>query len=445
MSIILRNLCLNPDIRYLIIWANNPLSKTPFGVMGKNMIKSLWETGVDNDHTVIGTGDKIHKEIDIKIVEKIIQKVQLIDLSDLPIKSVIDKVKEYTERKMYMSPITFPEARRDTSKPFPSEELGWVVRGKKLTDTWLKVVDRIIRYGTIKSTEYGNMQKELQSITWVIEAENIDNPYIPQWPQEVKDHVGLQISSITQYKKLFLNKKLPKGMAYTYGQRLGNYPGDINQIEAIVNHINNNSVTRRAFATTFYPPQDSVHESPPCLALVHIITTSDKKINMLVTFRSHDIFKAAIPNALGLLNLQKYIAKKTGYISGKLSITSNSAHIYEEEWEMAQNTIKCGLWESAKLTFDENTDIDPRGYMRIKAQENSLYAELVSSEGEQLFEYTGKTAREVCMKLARLDLLSKPDHYCDVFIELVKAEIAMKNKQEYIQDRPLLLNGFMIK
>ncbi|HLL60500.1 MAG TPA: thymidylate synthase, partial [Candidatus Nitrosocosmicus sp.] len=345
----------------------------------------------------------------------------------------------------YMEPQEFPEAVRDTSKPFPSEEIGFSVHGNTLYQTWLKTVDKILRYGIVKQTESGTNQKELQNISWTIENEDNDNPFFPDLPPRVSEHIGFTKDAKDEYKKIFLDTKLPKGVVYTYGNRLGDYIGKVNQIEEMIQHIKKHAGTRRAVAITFYPPEDIQHTSPPCLTFIQILTTADNRINMIAMFRSHDIMKAAIPNSFGLLNLHEFISQNTSYKRGKLSIISTSAHIYEEEWEMAEDIVKCGIRERIKIQFDEKTDTDPRGYTRIRIRDDKIVLELVTPLGEVLHELVEDNARAMIMKLAKLDLLSRPDHYADVTIELIKAEIAMKKKIPYLQDRVIEIDGITIK
>jgi thymidylate synthase len=300
-----------------------------------------------------------------------------------------------------------------------------------------------LRYVKVGETQYGNKQRELQSISWTIDSEEIENFYLPDWPEEVQNRIGLSTEMREQYRNAFLNPIVPQGTSYTYGSRLNNYPGEVNQIQEIIHAIKQSSITRRAVATTFYPAIDSKSENPPCLTQIQILV-SGGKINFFAIFRSHDIFKAAIPNAYGLLNLQKYIAQETNLKIGKMTVTSISAHIYEEDWEMAQKLVKCSIWDREKKKFDEQEDIDPRGLIRISVQKNEIFLELISQNGEQLFEYYGKTAREVALKVAHLDLLSRSDHYCDMSIELTKAELSLKTNIDYIQDRPLQISGITL-
>lgn len=216
-------------------------------------------------------------------------------------------------------------------------------------------------------------------------------------------------------------------------------------MQHIIEKLRLHKETRRAYATTFYPPTDHELSSPPCLTSIQFLTTPEDELNMFATFRSHDIFKAALPNAFGLLHLQQYVAKETQLKPGSLTIDSVSAHIYEEDWQMATDTLKCALWERTKLYFDENEDIDPRGLMRISVQSNDIHVELQNEQADILFEYTGKSAREVALKIARLDLLSMPAHYVDICIELTKAEIAIKTSIEYIQDKPIKVGNSVLK
>ncbi len=447
VSILIRNLCLNPTIDTVIIWANNPLSKTAIGSAGRNALCSLWKHGVDAQHTIVDTGVKLHKEIETHYLDKLRKSVHLVDMSDSPMDDVFKESIKLTKSHLqpYMKSVFFPEPKREKMPTMPSEKVGWSIHAKKTTDAWVKVVDKIIRYGDVKKTESGSGQKELQHISWTISNETIDQFHIPDWPAAVKEQVGLNPDMLNQYKQIFLTGDKPADSAYTYGNRLYSYPGPINQMQHIIEKLRLHRETRRAYATTFYPPTDHELSSPPCLTSIQFLTTPENQLNMFATFRSHDIFKAALPNAFGLLHLQQYVAGETQLRPGSLTIDSVSAHIYEEDWQMATDTLKCALWERTKLYFDENEDIDPRGLMRISVQSTDIHVELQNEQADILFEYTGKSAREVALKIARLDLLSMPAHYVDVCIELTKAEIAIKTENEYIQDRPLKVGSSVIK
>lgn len=440
----LRNLALNPWVDTIYVWANSSLSNTPIGSAGHTLLRRVWETGVSADGVVVGTQDTVHKEIDTQTIMTILKNVHLIDVSEKSIEELCDLIGG-KKLNTYMKPTDFPEPQRGEFSQQPSENSNFSVRGKTVLDVWPKVVDRIMRYGSDKKTEYGNLQKELQLVSWTIESEDIENFNTGDFPEKISNHIGLDEASRKQYKEIFLSGKKPKTVAYTYGNRLFDFPGGIDQIDFMIKKIKENNVTRRAFATTYAPAVDTEHSSPPCMTQMCILITDTNKLNMYVTFRSHDIFKAAIPNAYGLLCLQKHIAEQTGHACGSLTIQSISAHIYEEDWNMAGDMLKCQLWTQVKTYFDENFDIDPRGYVRIRITDSHIHLELVNPQGDVLYEREGKTARDVAMHIGRLDLLSLPTHYIDITIELTKAEFALKAGQTYIQDKPLIVNDIVIK
>jgi len=441
VSIILRNLALNPNIHTFFVWNNTPLSKTSFGIAGFNLLKNIWLNPQEFKKD-------IHIEIHEETLYKITSNVELVDLGHLDFNSALEFIFNYqiNSKDLYMEQISFPEPKRDSSKPLSSERVGFSVRGKSIYAAWLNSIDRIIRYGNVKNTEYGNMQRELQNVNWNITNEDLENPFIPNLPEEVLKIIGLNKFSLNQYKQTLLNTKIPEGTSYTYGARLGNYgENNFNQIDFIIDKLKESMITRRAIATTIMPEFDSSQKSPPCLSLIQLLSDTDGKLNFFATFRSHDLFKAAIPNAYGLLNLQEYICEKVSMERGILSINSISAHIYEEDWEDALNILKCQKWEDVKTRFDENEDIDERGIVKISIEENEIVLELSDFSGDQVLKATSKTARELGMKLAKLHLLSKSDHYVDITIELMKAEISLKSNQDYFQDKPIKISDFEIK
>ena len=158
----------------------------------------------------------------------------------------------------------------------------------------------------------------------------------------------------------------------------------------------------------------------------------------MATVRSHDIFKAAIPNAFGLRILQKRVSEKLGFELGQLQITSQSAHIYEQDWDNAYKLMKCVFWErEPNLTFDPNTQKDPRGYMIINIKDGKINVVFQGLQGEELMNFEGGNAKKIIKKIAQLELLSRSDHLLDIGAELQKAEIALNQKLKYNQDKAI--------
>lgn len=439
VNIILRNLALNPQIRKVFIWGNGSLSNTQFGLAGKSILQNIWKRTAENSKANF----EIDKAVDLKILEKIARNVELIDLSE---KTFGEAEKIISREAMkdaapYMEPAVFPETKLENIRTFPSEEIGWLIRGGKILEVWSRVAEKIMRYGLIKGTQYGYQQKELIGVTWVIseeDSEKSDLSLANDWPEDLKNITGVNQRAIREYQRVFLSSDLPEGISYTYGSRLRNYPQGINQIEnIIIRQLKESPDTRRACATTMVPAIDKDSKEPPCLTQIQALQ-GNGKLHLLATFRSQDIFKAGIPNVFGLRNLQKEIVQKTGFEIGQLQIVSQSAHIYEQDWDNAYKLVKCLIWErKPKEIFDPLIQSDPRGNILININNAGIAVSLQTGNGQELIRLKGKTAKELADQIAHLNLLSRPDHFLDIGMELQKAETAFKKGIEYKQDQPL--------
>jgi thymidylate synthase len=62
----------------------------------------------------------------------------------------------------------------------------------------------------------------------------------------------------------------------------------------------------------------------------------DGKLHTTGLWRSHDIYGAWFPNAVGLSNLARYVAGEVRSEIGMLTIHSISAHIYEVNFDEAE-------------------------------------------------------------------------------------------------------------
>ncbi|MEK7547124.1 MAG: thymidylate synthase [Patescibacteria group bacterium] len=441
VNIILRNLALNPQIRNLYLWVNGALSCSPFGVSGKEVLMKIWENGVNDNREIPGTDFKIEKEIDHKVVNSIRENVVLKEVPDSDLNAVIKQFSEENSSP-YMEPVRFADAVPEVIDVFPSEKVGFLVRGKTVIDAWTRVVDRIMRYGTVKGTQYGTKQRELIGVTWVVETEDPDNPNMNvDWPESLMRTIGLNKDAIEHYRSVFLSPEAPEGVSYTYGNRLMRYPNNgttIDQLEEVIlKELKSSPDTRRAAATTMVPSIDKDSKEPPCITQIQVLQNNGK-LHLLVTVRSHDIFKAAIPNAFGLRALQAKIAKEAGFEMGYLQITSQSAHIYESDWEDAKKLARCAIWErEPSMFFDPAVSADPRGLFVISVKDNIISAYFKTPSGDDLLVVSGKTAREVSLKIANLELINRPDHLLDIGHELQKAEIAISQGLAYTQDKPL--------
>jgi thymidylate synthase len=118
------------------------------------------------------------------------------------------------------------------------------------------------------------------------------------------------------------NNKLGK----IYGHQIRNYNNEIDQIKYCIKEINNNS--RRA-VITLWNPSDLKDQALPCCYTQFNFVRIENKLNMIINFRSSDLFLGLPYDVIvGALFLIK-IAGKTNLIANRLAMNLADAHIYE--------------------------------------------------------------------------------------------------------------------
>ncbi len=190
---------------------------------------------------------------------------------------------------------------------------------------WESLVKRIMKNGVEIRDERGSITKEILN-TLV----NIKNPLDTEAP-EGYFWTG---EKLDKYSEQFLSND-KQGFIYTYGNRLRAHFNGIDQIQEAIDRLNNFKESRRAISITWDPNVDTKNDEVPCMMLVDF-KIRDGKLHTTGLWRSHDIYGAWYPNAVGLSNLAKYVSNEVGSEVGTLTIHSISAHIYEVNFKEAQ-------------------------------------------------------------------------------------------------------------
>ncbi|MGK7927372.1 MAG: thymidylate synthase, partial [Spirulina sp.] len=121
---------------------------------------------------------------------------------------------------------------------------------------------------------------------------------------------------------------------------------------------------------------------------------------------------------------------------GALITISQSAHIYDDCWENAENLIQT---QYAKICRDRTFD-DPVGSFAIAVRDKTIFVEhLTPGSGEIVNCYTGKTARQLYQKIAADCPGLEVEHALYLGTELQKAEtsLSLPDHFNYNQDRNL--------
>ncbi|MCK9578327.1 thymidylate synthase [bacterium] len=402
INYIIRNLFLNPKVKYII-------------ATGRDLSGSMEEL---KNFLETGKSDFIHQEIpedNIKTFHDFFAKNSaFVDLDKID--SHINTI-SLEKMDWIKNPTEFPSHSIEITNMFLSEDIGFRLEGAKVSDVWLKVLDRIMKFGKDKMSSYGESQKELLDSITIINNDDPDNPILP-------DFLYFNNQDLKNYYPQIMTAEVFDGIEYTYGSRLRDWNG-IDQIEGIINELKRESFSRRAIAFTWDTAKDFNNEKCPCLDLVQALIQNNC-VYLTAYFRSNDMYRAWPQNAYGLLKIQKEIALALGLKVGKLAIISCSAHIYERDLKEVESLL-------SKHKPKLECNIDFRGNFTIEVDGSDIIVKHLDLDGVFLQEIKGKSAMEIRDKI--VPFISDIAHALYLGTELMKAETAIKEKKDYIQDQ----------
>jgi len=418
---LLKNILAKPNIRYIVLCGADLMKS------GDALINFI-NSGIDEHRKIKGSSGYIDSNIPLELVEKLRSSVAILDMRGNE-KNVLKKIEELQNKPQFTEPVFITELEA-TPSTLKSEEVAFRVNGKNISETWLKLLDVILKFGEEKQSDYKIKQKEILDIIAVVED---DDGKMAPW-------LNISEQDLKNYYEHFFSAEKPYGVEYTYGERLFRYTlssvpekfiGEVgqtkNQIEDVVKILKERPFTRRAVAFTLRET-DPGSKNPPCLTQITFNVKNGKLIQTAI-FRSHDIFGAWLLNVFALRKLQKEIAEKVGILPGDLVIISNSAHIYENSWREAQNIVD-KHYKGNILPFIE----DKNGYFLIRVN-GEIIVEHFTKEGlPSGYVFRGENAQELYRRILNENLISLMDHAAYIGHELARAEIALRDGKKFTMD-----------
>jgi thymidylate synthase (methanogen type) len=454
ISAMIRNIFANPYIRNIVLWGAD-LSRS-----GQALL-ALMENGIDRDYFIVGDEKRgqIEKEIGREAVNLFRKSIAVVNLRGKPVDELKSTVSQLSKQRVtpFTKPRIFP-TNRPRPFTFPSEQVGFRIHGKTAALTWLRILNAIMRYGRNKKTRYTqeNELKELLNIMAVITQEDPDKPYVPHFfPFSEKD--------LAIYYPQVISPKVIPGVSYTYGQRLRNHDS-IDQIGKIIDLIKSRPFSKKMVAFTAKVKEDwnEVNRGDtPCLTQV-ICSIQDGSLIMTTHFRSQDMVHGWPRNVFSLLKLQKLIGSETGYPLGPFVMITHSAHIYSDDYALAEKIVRENLEKELGFTARTHFEEDPRGNVIVEIEEDvsnpksqipnskkrrsrskkvkkeyEIIAKLYAPDGGLLLkEWRGKTAMDIYIQMTDWDWLVIPSHLVYLGTELQRADHAIREgrPQDYSQD-----------
>ncbi|MFA5333233.1 MAG: thymidylate synthase [Candidatus Nanoarchaeia archaeon] len=422
INLIIRHSLINKKIHRIVI-AGSDLSKS-----GEALI-ALKKNGVGPDRKVIGFPNLIiEQEIPFSAVLRFRQNVDIIDKRS---------IRDYLELNDFLSSLPnkepwgeseiYERSAPKTPEMFPSERTGFVVREEKVGDAWIKLLEIIMRFGYKKKSQHSDDQIELIGMTSIITNEDPKNI---DW----KDYFQFTREHFNDYLPQLMGSEIPSDVKYTYGSKLRNF-GGINQIDAMAESLKEALFSRRAVAVTWNVLEDYKNPNCPCLNLIQALV--EDKLYLTAYIRSNDMFRAWPENALALLFIQQELCEKLGVLKGDLIIVSNSAHIYSANWDDARKIIENNPQKNEWELSNGKRTPDLRGNILIDVENGKIKITHLSPTGERIEEFYANNSLEAYREICKKQMISQISHALDIGVELGKAEIALKEGRNYVQDKEL--------
>ena len=298
---------------------------------------------------------------------------------------------------------------------FPSNPRGHVVVQDTIIEAWKEVLHLLTRFGRRVDLKKGD-RLELQHVKVVVEK--------PRFEAEEKlQAVNLDPQKLRRYQEDILRGELRPDETYNYGHRLRAYFG-LDTLAACADRLKADPEDRKSYVALWDTARDlTVKEGRPCLVSL-FFRKFEGKLTLSATFRTHNAMDAYPMNLYGLMAIQVWVAERVGLPFGAIVVVSHSLGLDPRELDRAMLII-------GKRPF--KVHLDPMGYFRVTLDGKEILVEH-RFEDVTLKEYRGKRAATLQHQIARDVALSDINHAIYLGRQLAKAEMALKDGREFVQD-----------
>ena len=403
-SPLIRNLLANSCVKYLVIVGND------LGKAGDKLY-DIWYTN--------GSSFPGCKDIPMEFQEMLRKGIDLYQPSQEDLHDVLNDLSTTDTKHLQRRIFEYPEPESNITS-FPSADFGHCVTGRTIPETYLKMLQYILRFGVETNTHYEDPQKEVlamqnvitdQPVLWDFVEHILYGDDIPEWMPETTEHVSKYIAG-----RILCGEHYPE-LKYTYGELIHAFPvrcneETINQFEQAVNKMVEDTDQRSCVISLWDPIQHTRQKSgTPCLNHLQF-RMRNNTLTMHAFIRSNDMYAGWPENAYALRVLQehflqRYVLKryKNGGTNeelaliklGPLCITSMSAHLYKDTWEPAQELVDKYLDEFSLNPWE---DFDPKGQFNVIHEDKKIIVELTKDDNI-LQRWEGENARVLCNKVVR--------------------------------------------
>ncbi|MEM4282499.1 MAG: thymidylate synthase [Candidatus Woesearchaeota archaeon] len=206
-------------------------------------------------------------------------------------------------------------------------------------EAWKQSLATILKRGMDFMDENNRMCREL--LNFGVQIKNPEQD-ITRPMQLLNTFGNWKYPPFDEIAKVMLANKLAPDYSYSYGPRLFNFQGKINQInDFIIPLLKEIPNSRRAVLSLWDPKEDSnvMKRDIPGLVMIDL-KLRENRLNLTAVIRSNDFFFGWPANIYQIYVLQDYVRKKLGCDAGSITTFSTSAHIFHDQFGYIKKILK---------------------------------------------------------------------------------------------------------
>jgi len=345
-------------------------------------------------------------------------------------------------RELERCQVTLPEVEVQF---FPSNPRGHQVVRNTPLGAWKELLYLLSRFGRRVTLKKGD-RLELQNVKVVVEKPEFETKELEKCNLDSEKFKRYQVDILTPDRRLDTislkgqltlphvpRVELRDDETYSYGHRLREYFKDDNLMKfdglmECVKRLKKDPEDRKAYFTLWDNIKDlsiKKRQGHPCFVSMFFRKYQDK-LTLTATFRTHNAMDGWLLNCHGLMAIQSFVAERVKIPIGAITVISHSISLDPRELDRAMLII-------GKRFRSRVFRLDPMGYFRITLDGKEILVEH-RFEDVTLKEYRGKNAVSLQHQIARDVAVSDINHAIYLGRQLAKAEMALKDGREFVQD-----------
>ncbi|MEM5831514.1 MAG: thymidylate synthase [Candidatus Aenigmatarchaeota archaeon] len=369
-----------------------------------------------------------------KSIEGIIKSVKLIDLrkefENNNIKALLNAIeKNFNIRKNHRKKFKLIINEKIELDSWPIPLSGhFIYDNKSIFRAWVKILDLILKYGSLKLTEYEEPQKEYLNVVVTLGL------YGNNYELESEFFEFINKKEFENHVNEVINPKKPFGVEYTYGERIFKHRFGKNQLKYLINKLSKHPYSRRALIISWDHEIDKSSKNPPCIIGIQG-TITDNFYNHTVFIRSNDMFRGWPVNFLAQIELAKKIVNeinkkaKTDLSIGCVTSISTSAHIYKHDWLNAYKVLEKYSYKTKEFIED------PKGNFLIYYSNNKIVVEQREPKSMRLVsKVKSNEFSDIYNHFKNGNMFTLASHAFYLGKEIKTAFEKLSKKERYIQD-----------